>query len=243
MCSLHEYSSANNNNFQESEIFLVKVYTDCRTILRRGCVLLCWSIALSWWRTYSIFFTWYWISNIGLVTPDFSPPFCCTSWAIKIFGPRLLYNSIWGQCKSLGFLHLLIPNPFSPFLRHTALGIKRLEKGAGSPLGAGSFSSCFEDDGQWLLRKPSGFQMHSWAVLLCDAWCLCLCSTNRVAHARYATHMPTQIYVRLYSHISTAESFILWRTLVPTDTFYMLTLKFVYRQNLIAPVFDWHIHE
>lgn len=38
-------------------------------------------------------------------------------------------NSVWGQRKSLGFLHLLIPNPFIPLLPHTALGIKQIEKG------------------------------------------------------------------------------------------------------------------
>lgn len=52
-----------------------------------------WYMALSQWRP------------VGHVTPDFPPPFPCTS-AIKtnkkkIFGLRS--NSVWGLCKSLGF--------------------------------------------------------------------------------------------------------------------------------------------
>lgn len=53
------------------------------------------------------------------------------TWAIKIAGLRLLYNSVWGQCKSLGFLHLLIPNPFIPSYRTQLLGLNGLRRGQG----------------------------------------------------------------------------------------------------------------
>lgn len=39
-----------------------------------------------------------------------------------------------GLCKSLGFSHLLTPNPFSLFQPRRALGIKQIEQGAGSRL-------------------------------------------------------------------------------------------------------------
>lgn len=53
------------------------------------------------------------------------------SFAIKITGLRLLYDSVWGQCKSLGFLHLLIPNPFIPSYRTQLLGLNGLRRGQG----------------------------------------------------------------------------------------------------------------
>ena len=102
----------------------------CCALLFGGYALLeLWSMALSQWRTPSVFFSrcngrW----AFGHVTPGFSFPFCCTSSVLKkIFGPRLQYDSVWGQCKSLGFLHLLNPSqPIQSFSHHTQLlGLNR----------------------------------------------------------------------------------------------------------------------
>lgn len=181
--------------------FVEKVHENCRTLLNIACYLLCFAsqrISSGGDMIYSLVkvkdtfhflflvLNQYW--NMGL-NQHYMP--CNTwlvcsmlyilmpVWVIKVFGPRLLYNSVWRQCKSLGFLYLLIPNPFIPSPPHTALWIKRIEKGAGSMGEADSFSSCLVDDGQRLLRKPSTCQMQSSASPLCDAlWCLCLCSTN-----------------------------------------------------------------
>lgn len=110
----------------------------------------------------------------------------CYTWLFSFVLLEILgYKLGPDYCTNPWDFYICSSPTHSVFSYHTALGIKRIEKGAGSLLGAGTFSSCFEDDGQWLLCKPSGFQMHSWAVLLSDAWCLCLCSTNRAAHARY----------------------------------------------------------
>lgn len=102
----------------------------CCVLLFGGYALLkLWSMALSQRRTHSIFFSRHWISNVrwafGHVTCDFSLLFCCTSSAIKIFGPRLQYDSVWGQCKSLGFLHLLIPIHSVPSYCTQLLGLNR----------------------------------------------------------------------------------------------------------------------
>lgn len=55
--------------------------------------------------------------NYGHVTPDFHPSVpLYISYKKKNKKPIGLHsNSVWGLCKSLGFSHLLTPNPFSLF--------------------------------------------------------------------------------------------------------------------------------
>lgn len=142
-------------------------------------------------------------------------------------------NSVSGQCKSLGFLHLLHPNPSCPSLPHTAPGIKEREKGVGSKPGAGSFRSCFEDDGQRTLCKPSGFHWHSWAFssLMHDSF-VCVPLTRKPMHAPQR-HANDDVQLTTQSDAPRSPSQLCLPAL------YMLTFKFVCRQKLIACVCEY----